>query len=99
MHKTQKSIVIVLFILVGIIISFLINSLIIDNILIPDICKYHFEEPNWLISLLFTFDSSDGGHPFPSTFHLIMNLILGLLIGLFIYRKSIRNKTKKSTSD
>jgi hypothetical protein len=99
MNKVQSRILVLLLILTGIIVSFLVNFLIIDSLLIPDICKYHAVEPNWFINLLFTFESADGGHPFPSLIHLIINLILGILLGLFIYKNIKRNKTQKSTTN
>ena len=88
MSKINRIIVIILLSIPGIIISFIIFY-ILEIILIPDDCKYHFDDKNWYIRLMFDFPNWNGNHPYPSNFQYFIILFFGVFLSYYISNKFI----------
>lgn len=71
MPKFNKIIFLILFSILGIIISY-IALFLIQLLLIPDECYYHQNNTNWFINLLYDFPSWNGCHAYPSTFQFVL---------------------------
>lgn len=70
----------------GSVAMFFFNYGFLENLIIPDPCYYHGKgKTNWLFDFFYNLESSDGYHPFPSGFNLILILGLGFLVGWFAF--------------
>ena len=72
---------------VSIIISFLFNFIIIENIIIPDKQYYQTNDSNTIFDIFYTLTAENNFHPFPSQINLFTTLFLGIYIGYIIIKK------------
>tara|TARA_R110002050_G_scaffold196755_3_gene331746 strand:+ start:1204 stop:1509 length:306 start_codon:yes stop_codon:yes gene_type:complete len=94
-RKTLKWI----FISVGGILMCLISFTLIYDLLIPDICYYHFNEMNSFMNLFYSAGPADNGHPSPNLLNLIISLITGGILGYGNYKYwTNKNKQKIKTT-
>ena len=74
----------IIFTIAGAVLAFTANYFFIEQLIIPDPCKYHSAETAVLFDLFYDLPSVNGGHPSPTTFNLLFTLTLGGLIGFYI---------------
>jgi uncharacterized membrane protein YedE/YeeE len=79
MPKFNKIIFLILFSILGIIISY-IALFLIQLLLIPDECYYHQNNTNWFINLLYDFPSWNGCHAYPSNFQFVLIFGFGIYL-------------------
>ncbi len=86
----------IIFAIIGIIGFLLLNLLLIENWIIPDPCYYHSHDTTKLFDIFYEIKSSEGGHPVPSTFNIVLTIVLGIiagtLLGLRIINKANKNE-------
>lgn len=80
------------FTIIGIIVIFLFNYLLLERIIIPDPCYYHSHETTKVFDLFYEFTSSEGYHPTPTKLNLILTLITGAMAGLLFGLKLTKKK-------
>ena len=85
MKNFKKFVFVIPLVLLGMALTFLLNYFYIEKLIITDECYYHGHTPNILIQLFYSFEASNGDHPFPSIFNVLFTLILG---GYFGYKLS-----------
>ena len=87
----------IIFTIAGAILTFIANYFFIEQLTIPDPCKYHSAETSVFFDLFYDLPSVDGGHPFPTIFNLLLTITLGGLIGFYITKwrpkKTAHNKS------
>jgi uncharacterized membrane protein YgaE (UPF0421/DUF939 family) len=90
----MKKAIISLSILIGIVLAFVLNLYILENILIPDPCYYHSHNTNAVFDIFYDLPASEGYHPFPTIFNFIFTTVIGAMIGwaFSIYIKKKQNK-------
>jgi len=74
----------IIFSIVGASLAFILNYFFIEQVIIPDPCKFHSADTNVLFDLFYDLPSVNGGHPFPTIFNILFTLIIGGLIGFYI---------------
>jgi hypothetical protein len=80
--KKLKSILIgALFMISGMVLAFVLNFFVLENILIPDPYYYHSHHTTKLFDVFYTLTVDEGGHPFPTKFNFIITLVIGFLSG------------------
>ena len=57
--------------------AFLFNVLLIERLIITDICYYHSHLTTFIFDIFYSFPSSEGGHPTTSNFSIILSLVIG----------------------
>ena len=70
----------------GIISAIFFNKLI-DSIIIPDPCAYHYNskiEIGATFKMFYDINSGTGYHPEPSDFNIIFTLVTGILLGVIL---------------
>ncbi len=70
-------------------------SLIIYGLLIPDDCYYHTHKMNSLMSLFYSNEPGDNGHPFPNSLNFILSLLIGVILEYIFYKIVVKNKWKR----
>ena len=80
--KAKRFQVVMLSILIGLSLACLLNYFVLDKLLIPDPCYYHFHETKKVFDVFYDLPSSEGGHPVPTTLNIIITAVIGLVIGL-----------------
>jgi len=73
---------------------FLFNYLFLERLIIPDPCYYHSHETTMLFDLFYELTASEGYHPTPTIFNLILTLIIGTVAGVFLGLKLSDRKPK-----
>jgi hypothetical protein len=69
----------------------IIDFQVIEDLIIPDICAFHYgKQTSMLFDLFYGFPAAEGGHPFPTVFHFFLQFLLGELLGF-----CIKNNFKK----
>ena len=81
----------VIFAIIGIVLTVLLNYFFVQNIIIPDPCKYHNADTSKLFQLFYEQTSANGDHPEPTIFNLIFTLFVGGLLGI-LFDKKIHKK-------
>lgn len=76
----------------GGLISFGLNFLLIESILIPDICLYHKIEPSKIFTLFYKPPACNKYHPATTTLNICITLIIGVIIGVVIFLKTKKGK-------
>ena len=61
--------------------ALILNLAIIDKIIIPDPCYYHFNEMNSFMIFFYSASPASGGHPEPNILNLLVTIIIGGLLG------------------
>lgn len=85
------------FLKIAIVVFFIVVTLIFDfqiieDLLIPDECVFHFGKPtSKLFDLFYGFPASEGGHPFPTVFHFFFTIFIGGIIGFFVSNRILKN--------
>ncbi len=74
---------------IGGVLAFLLNVLLIESVIIPDICYYHTHDTNFFIDTFYDFPSSEGGHPVPSIINIILSLTVGGIVGFLIVKSKL----------
>lgn len=82
------------FSLIGIIIAFLFNYLLLERLIIPNPCYYHSHNTTKVFDLFYKLTASEGYHPTPTIFNLTITLITGALTGLLFGLKFTNKKQK-----
>ncbi len=72
--------------LVGAALMFAFNYSFLEHVLIPDPCYYHNRDTTLLFNLFYVLPSSEGGHPFPTIFNLVITILTGAVLGWSIQR-------------
>lgn len=72
------------FTMTGIVIVFLFNYLLLEALIIPDPCYYHSHDTTKLFDLFYELTASEGFHPTPTMFNLVITLVIGAVTGLVI---------------
>jgi hypothetical protein len=80
------------FLLAGIAAAFILNFIILENILIPDPCEFHGEETSFLFNLFYDTPGFNGGHPWPTNFYIILTIIMGGLLG-YVTAKFVKRRS------
>ena len=84
LNKLFLSFVIVVFCAIFLLI---IDFHVIEYLIIPDICAFHYgKQTSMLFDLFYEFTVAEGGHPFPRFFIFYLQFLLGELLG-FLYQK------------
>ncbi|WP_299220058.1 hypothetical protein [uncultured Aquimarina sp.] len=96
-NQIKKS---VWYISIGALMALLINYAVLEEILIPDRCYYHVNEPTKLFDIFYSFPAYNGGHPVPSIFNFICTAFTGAIIGLMNYEliRYLKSKIKMLVS-
>jgi hypothetical protein len=98
MSITNRILFVIFSSVAGILFVYILNFLILQNILNPDPCYYHTNESNKLFDLFYELTAYDGFHPFPSKFNFIFTaangFILGITFALSKIKKSSQHKNK-----
>lgn len=68
-------------ILLGAMAAFVFNFFFLEKIIIPDPCYYHSHDTSPAFDVFYCFPGSEGGHPFPTTFNVVLTLITGAVLG------------------
>jgi len=74
------------------IIFLVLSCTLIFDLLIPDICYYHFNEMDPILNVFFNVKGGDNGHPSPSLFNLIVSMLIGGLLGNQLYKFFLQNR-------
>lgn len=81
----------------GAVFAFAANYFFIEQLIIPDPCKYHSSDTTEIFDLFYDLPSVNGGHPFPTIFNLMFTITLGGLIGFYLTKwrqeKTAHNKS------
>ena len=80
--------------LIGIIVVFLFNYLLLERLIIPDPCYFHSHDTTKVFDLFYELTASEGYHPTPTRFNLILTLIIGAMTGILIGLKTTDKKQK-----
>ena len=92
---TQKQkVIIILSSLAGAALALVLNFFILDKILIPDPCYYHSHDTNKVFDVFYELRSSEGFHPFPTTFNFIFTGVIGALLGKIFSIYKLKMKLK-----
>ena len=86
----SKKIVYLFAILFGGISVFLFNVLLIERLIIPDICYYHSHDTNFVFDVFYSFPPAEGGHPITSDFSMILSFAIGGFFGFYLIREKMR---------
>lgn len=71
-------------VLLFIILALLVDFQFVENLIIPDICAFHYsKQTSMLFDLFYGFPASQGGHPFPTVFHFFFTVFIGGILGFF----------------
>ena len=81
-----KRIILACSILFGVLTLGFLNYCIVEPLIVRDPCDYHGKETNGFFNLFYKMESSDGFHPAPTHFNLIVTLTLGLITGYLLYQ-------------
>jgi len=84
--------VIFLFVFLGAVMALLLNLLLIEQLIIPDLCYYHSHPTTALFDVFYNFPPGEGGHPAPTLFNLIITLLLGGLMGFMLAKRKLKKK-------
>lgn len=96
---TAKQIaIVILSALGGIVLAFVFNFLILDKILIPDLCYYHTNDTNKVFDIFYELTSRDGYHPFPTKFNFIFTATIGAILGLTISIYKLNKREARRTT-
>ena len=76
-----------IFVIIGVVLTITLNYFIVQNIIIPDPCKYHNADTSKLFQLFYEQTSANGDHPEPTIFNFIFTSIIGGLLGIFAAKK------------
>lgn len=89
--------IIVLSVLAGIFSAYMLNFML-DVFLIPDPCYYHDHDTNIIFDVFYDLPSSEGYHPYPTTFNNIFTLVIGAVSGsIFSIYKLKKDSSARST--
>ena len=84
-------------VIIGAAIAYKLNFYTIEDLIIPDICYYHFPQhkPGFLFNLFYDLPDWNGGHPYATNFNFFFTFLVGALPGIvyFIKYKKIRIST------
>jgi hypothetical protein len=76
-------------VVIGMIGALIFNFFILERVIIPDPCYYHYRDTTMIFDLFYEMKAVDGGHPSPTKFNFILTLAAGSLIGLFAGRRKV----------
>jgi len=79
------------FSLISIVVIFIFNYLLLERLIIPDPCYYHSHDATKIFDLFYELTASEGYHPTPTKFNLIITLITGAMSGL-LFGLKLTNK-------
>ncbi len=77
-----------LFLIAGMVVLFLLNYFLLQDLIIPDPCAYHGKDPNFIMKIFYSFNSgADNGHPFPTVINFAVTLFVGYHLGKLSFEK------------
>jgi hypothetical protein len=80
------------FCLLGAALFLLLNFGFIEHLLIPDPCYYHSHEPGLVFRIFYDLPASEGYHPLPTWFNLLITMGLGAYAGYIFSAYSFRTE-------
>jgi hypothetical protein len=80
-----------IFLILGVIITILINYSFLNNLIIPDPCFCHLNPTNYWIDLFYNSGNINNGHPEPNILNFLLTILIGLLIGKIGYNYYLKN--------
>ena len=88
LNKLFLTFVIVLFF---VILALLVDFQFVEDLIIPDICAFHYgKQTSMLFDLFYEFPASEGGYPFPTVFHFFFTIFIGASLGFFVSKIILR---------
>lgn len=69
----------------------IIDFQVIEDLIIPDICAFHYgKQASMFFDLFYGFPAAEGGHPFPTVFHFFFTIFIGGTFGFFVSKIILR---------
>ena len=69
----------------------IIDFHVIEYLIIPDICAFHYgKQTSILFDLFYGFTAAEGGHPSPTVFHFFFTIFIGGTFGFFVSKIILR---------
>lgn len=76
----------------GAILMVVLSFTLIYDLLIPDLCYYHTNEMNFIMSIFYSAGPADNGHPGPNLTNFLVSLAFGGILGFSVFRLLSKNK-------
>ncbi|MFN3271217.1 MAG: hypothetical protein ACK40Y_01495 [Cloacibacterium caeni] len=74
----------------------IIDFHVIEDLIIPDICAFHYgKQTSMLFDLFYGFPAAEAGHPFPSVFHFFFTIFIGGTFGFFLSKIILKKMMKQ----
>lgn len=91
-RKTQNRIAVIIIFSA---LSLFLSVTIVYELIIPDICYYHFNEMNPTLELFYDVKGGANGYPSPSFLNLFFSALIGGFSGNLVYSLIINKKNKE----
>jgi hypothetical protein len=70
----------------GAITALIFNLGFLQKMIIPDPCYYHTNETNPIFNVFYNLPASEGYHPFPTAFNILLTILIGIGMGMMLHK-------------